>query len=316
MSHTPKLSILTSLYQAENHLAAFLQQVQNQPLFAESELILVLNEASRKELELAEHFQRQYSEQVQVHHVGKVETLGASWNRAWQAARAPLLAIWNVDDRRTPGSLQAQVGAMDEHPDWVLCYGDYVIVKKYGQEDGVGRHTPAYSPRFFRRAFPLGGSFWVLRSELHRQLGFFDEQFKVGPDFDFSVRIAERGLKMGRAQGILGYFTDAEQGLSTRDGAQASAVDRTAIQLRYGVYDKVRPAYLDEARRYRLDAVLSFGEWRPLEDYLPGHAASLRWHRPLWILGWVRNRLRDLLRGLGLLEWIYGLQKRYLKREI
>lgn len=316
MVFRPRISILTSLYRSEAYLASFLEEVSAQSLFSESEIVFVSNEGSREEKELLAEFQGRHPQQVKLMGVEPVETLGASWNRAWRSAAAPYLAIWNVDDRRFPDSLERQVLAMETHPDWVLCYGDYLLAAQYGDEIGQRRHTPPYSPRYFRRAEPQGGAFWVLRGDIHGQLGYFDEQLHVGPDFEYSARIAEAGLRMGRVDGLLGTFTDAEQGLSTRDGAQDSAVDRTAIQLRYGAFDKVRTEYVEAARRYRRDEVLNAGRWKGIEDFLPGHKRRLKARRPLWLLGKVRNALRVALARMGLLDRLYGWQRRYLKRDL
>jgi glycosyltransferase involved in cell wall biosynthesis len=317
MPFEPQISIITSLYRSADYLPHFLENVRAQSFFYDCELILVLNEASAKEKKLAAGFSRQYPQQVKQIHVNPVETLGASWNRAWAAALAPYLVIWNVDDRRLPDSLERQFAALHTHSKWQLCYGDYLIVPRYGDELGARRRTPRYSARFFRRALPQGGAFWMMRANLHEKLGYFDEQLRVGPDFDYSARIASRRrMRMGRIPDILGYFTDAEQGLSTREGARPSAVDRTTIQLRYGVFDKVRPEYVAETRRYRLFEILNFGEWHHLNEYVPNHSLAVFFRRPLWLLGVLRNWLRALFRRWGILEWLYDMQRRYIKREI
>ena len=317
MATPPKLSILTSLYRSEKYLNPFLEQLQAQSLFPDCEVVLVLNEASVAEREMVEAFAARNPERVQLHFVEEVETLGASWNRAWRAATASLLAIWNVDDRRTARSLEEQVQAMQANPDWALCYGDYVRVREYGSEDGERRHAPPFSRSHFQRAFPQGGAFWVLRRDASDRIGYFDEQFRVGPDMDLALRMAAGGLMMGRVEGLLGYFTDEQTGLSTRDGALASAVERTAIQMRYGVFDKVRGEFAEEAQRYRLGEVLSFGVWHAIEDYLPPrYLDMLKRRRPLWLLGWLRNALRRLLKVLGVLDWLYRLQKRFIRREL
>jgi glycosyltransferase involved in cell wall biosynthesis len=316
MPFQPSISIITSLYRSADYLPGFLESVREQSFFAECELLVVLNEPTAREKKLADEFSTRHPEQVKQFVVKPVETLGASWNRAWAAASGKYLVIWNVDDRRAPDSLERQYAALQTKPKWQLCYGDYLIVPNYGDEEGVWRHTPRYSARFFRRAQPQGGAFWMMRAELHERVGYFDEQLRVGPDFDYSVRLASRKLKMGRIPGILGYFTDEQQGLSTREGAHPSAIDRTLIQLRYGIFDKVRPEYVAETFRYRLSEVLSFGEWHSLDDYIPNYSLSVFLRRPLWLLGVLRNWLRTLFRRLGILDWLYDFQRRYIKREI
>lgn len=316
MPFLPDLSILTSIYRGEKYLAGFFENLRSQTMFPRCEIVLVLNEASQEEIKTAEEFASEYRSQVQLQQLNKVGTLGASWNRAWQVAQAPYLALWNVDDRRTPDSLDRQLAALEEHRDWVLCYGDYVTVFDYGEEKGKLRSAPAYNPGYFRRAFAQGGAFWVFRDSIGEQVGYFDEQFQVAADMDYSFRMASGGLRMGRCEGLLGYFTDAGQGLSTREGAHRSAIERTAIQLRYGVYDKVNPKFAKEALGYRLDAVKSLGEWHPLSEYLPRHEKDLQRRSPLRLLGKLRNAMRTLLEQLGLLRWLYKLQDRYWKREI
>ena len=316
MSFSPQLSILTSIYRGEAYLAAFLDQVAAQSLFPQTELVAVLNEGSSEEKKLLRQFSEAHPDQVQVLDVEPVETLGASWNRAWRAARAELLAIWNIDDRREPDSLQRQRDALVEHPDWALCYGDYVRVAAYGEQDGVRRNTPRFSRSYFQRAFPQDGAFWVYRASVAESVGYFDEQFLVGPDFDYSVRMALAGLQMGRVDGLIGYFTDEAKGLSTRDRAAQSAVDRTAIQLRYKILDKVKRRWVDATGQYHLDQVQQFGAWVPLRDLLPDFRVSRFAEAWLSALGWLRSAFRGLLRALGLLAPLHRFLERQLKREI
>lgn len=316
MSFSPSLSVITSVFRGENYLKGFFENVQNQTIFPELEVVLVLNEPNAVEKRLASDFAARHTNKVQVLTVAMRETLGASWNRGWGVTQAPYVALWNIDDRRTVDSLQRQLGALEQGPASVLCYGDYVAVPAYGAEDGERRSTPRYLVRHFARSFAQGGAFWVARRELYGTVGPFDEQFRVGPDMELSFRIAARGLKMIRCDGLLGFFTDAAQGLSTREGAKDAAVERTAIQLRYGVFDKVRPELVDAAKRYRLDEVLAGAKWIPLATYLPNHQAQLAARQPLWMLGRVRNSLRGLFARIGLLDTLYKWQQMLFKREI
>lgn len=316
MASQPKISVLVSLYKAEKYLEKFIEEIQKQSMFPECEFVFVLNEASELEKYQVEKIRKIFPDQFQVIFVESVESLGASWNRGWQAANAPYVAMWNVDDRRNPGSLLAQYETLEAQAEWQLCYGDYVRVKEYSREEGELRRTPEFSEQQFRRAFPQGGAFWLMRKTALEKIGFFDEQFQVGPDMDLAIRMAEAGYKMGRVDQILGTFTDAEEGLSTREGGQESAIERTAIQLRYGIFDKLRTEYVSDAMSYRIDEVLSFGEWHSLDLYLPDRKRGLKRKWPLWLLGTLRNGIRKILKALGLLDLIYSIQKRFIGREI
>jgi glycosyltransferase involved in cell wall biosynthesis len=316
MAFIPTVSILTSTYKGEDYLSSFLEQVLAQTIFPNLELVLVLNEPSSKEKQHAGDFAAHHPEAVKVLVAPTRETLGASWNQAWREARSPYLAIWNVDDRRVVDSLQRQLATLEQDPVSMLSYGDYVTVPAYGQEVGTRRHTPAYQVGLFQRAFAQGGAFWLFRGEVANQIGFFDEQLQVAADLEYSFRMAAKGLPMVRCEGLLGYFTDASQGLSTREGANVSAVERTATQLRYGVFDKVRNEYLAEASKIRQDAIKNGENWIPLTNYLPQYASYIEKRKPLWIVGRVRNAIRHGLQAIGLLPLIYRMQKKHLKRDI
>lgn len=307
---TPQLTVLASVYKGETYLEPYFEQLENQSLFPETEIVFVANVPSAQEQSALAAFRQRYPEQVQVIEVPR-ESLGASWNRAWQAARAPLLAMWNIDDRRQPDSLERQVSALNQNG-WALSYGDYISVAAYGEEQGARRSTPHYNPAHFARAFAQGGAFWVLRKDLAARIGYFDEQFRTAADMDYSFRIAANRLPMGRVDGILGYFTDAEQGLSTREGGQEAVIERAAVQLRYGVFDKVHPGMQLAAKQFRLDHVQSFGEWQPVAGLVPSYASFLRWRKPLRALGIIRRAVRSLLARLGLLNLLHGK----LRREI
>lgn len=316
MAFAPSISVVASVYRGEKYLASFLEDLQAQTIFPELELVLILNEASPAEANTVKPFAQLFPEQIQILEVSRVESLGASWNRGWQAARAPYLAIWNIDDRREIDSLQRQLTAMETELGSMLCYGDYIAVPAYGDHNGTRREPPPYSVSHFRRAFAQGGAFWLLRKNLADRVGLFDEQFRVGVDMEYSFRIAANALPMIRCAGLLGYFTDAGQGLSTREGAHEALVERTAIQLRYGVFDKVRRELMGETGRFRLGEVLTAGEWSPLTRYFPGYNEYLARQKNLWFVGALRNGGRKLLQRIGLLAMIYRIQEKFLKREI
>jgi len=316
MTFIPALSVLTSVYKGATYLPDFLENLRAQTLFPKLELVIVLNEPDSAEEQAVKEFFGKYARQVQILRVDKVETLGASWNRAWKAARGPYLAIWNIDDRRVPHSLGRQLSKLEQNSEWVLCYGDYLTVSAYGIETGVRRRTPVYSAPHFGRAFAQGGAFWVFRREMEEQSGNFDEQFVVAADMDFSLRMAAKGLQMGRSDGVLGYFTNAAQGLSTREEAKRARVERTAVQLRYGVFDKVDPELKQEALLYRINAMKSFGEWHSIHEYLPNYENYVRVRKPLQGVAVFRYGLRSLLSKLGFLKLLHSVQNAFWKREI
>jgi hypothetical protein len=311
-----RVSVITSCFQGRSYLAGFFENLSQQTAFPEIEVILVHNAPGQEELQIVAEFGKRYPSQLQHIIVDPVETIGASWNRAWKAARSSYTVIWNVDDRRPPYSIEHQVETFERSPGSVMVYGDYIEVEKYGVEIGRQRITPEFSRKTFSRIFPISGAFFMWRKEIAALVGYFDEQLKVAADFDFSLRVALNDFKMQRAKHFLGYFTNAGEGLSSSGGARLTAIETTMLQLRYAIYDKVRPDYLDEARKYNISNIQSFNAWRLIDDYIPGYAQYVKQREYLWKLGRVRNFLRNLFLRLGILGLIYKFQERFIRREI
>ena len=75
----------------------------------------------------------------------------------------------------------------------------------------------------------------------------FDEQLVSGADFDLSIRLAANS-RVGVINEVLGAYLDEGKGASTRpDNKQP--LERTVIELRYGIYDKIDPRFLEEAKQ-------------------------------------------------------------------
>ena len=311
-----RVSIITSYYKGFRYLEDFFTAVVAQTIFSLTEIVFINNDPTPEELSIVESFQNKYPDHIQHIVVKPMESIGKSWNRAWLTAKGEYLCIWNVDDRRPPDSLEQQFYLLDNSPLAVLTYGDYIIVPEYGLETGLYRITPRFQKRLFSRKFPQGGAFYMWRRRLGKQICYFDEQLKTGMDFDFSVRIAMNNLYMERTDQLAGFFTDANQGLSTRGERLLSATERTVIQLRYGIYDLVHPEYLDASSQYRVGHIFVNDQWYPMEKLVPNYQYYIKRRKFLWILGYLRNVLRCLLDHLGVLEVIHALLLRSKYREV
>ncbi len=147
---------------------------------------------------------------------------------------------------------------LDQNPTTCFTYGDYIVVAEWLTTTGKEVCPPVFERREFVRSMLLG-PFYMWRREAAADLRGWDEQFSVGADFDFAIRLAlaTDGVK---TDGLLGYYLDQGTGLST-SASGAQAIEATAILLRYGIFDKVVPRHLRAAREYHGDSILQEGEW-------------------------------------------------------
>lgn len=267
-----KISVITPCYRGEGYLATFLENVAHQTVLAEVELVLDHNEPSDKELLLVDAFDKEFPG-ILVHRVVRpVVPIGRSVNNCINAASGKYLCIWNVDDRRTDDSLERMCATLDTSLDAGFTYGDFVVVDSLGKRNGKRINCMEFERLEFTRSMILG-PFFMWRASLASTVGLFDEQFKSGADFDFAIRLAMRSSGR-KTEGNLGYFLDIGEGASTGGShvpKNVQPIERTVIELRYGIYDKIDYDYLPLAHRYSVPYLLQFGEWVFVEKFVPDY---------------------------------------------
>jgi len=278
-----RCSILLSTYRSDSFLAEWIRSIRQQTIWPDLEVIIVANEPSTKEKELLSDFARIIPGRIHWETVSR-ESLYRSWNRAIERSSAPLLAIGNADDLRFPDSLQQQIEAMESHEKALFCYGPFFTSSFFPDlpdPDSTNRlvPVPAYDPVEFTRSMCLG-PFLVWRKNASPSTRFFDEQFQSGGDFDFTIRLAlhGHGIRMDKP---LGCYYNAGLGLST---GSSQPIERTVIELRYGIYDKIDYRWAAKASRYNILNLLHQGEWLPVRQFVPDYDHFLdqrydQWHR-------------------------------------
>ena len=261
-----RISVITSLYKCASFLQEFLLHYARIENIHECELLLIHNDPTDEELEIINKC-KQPSMRL-VHIMVKREGLYASWNRAVKVASGEYLAIWNVDDIRTPGSLIAQKAAL-EQSNAAICYGDFYGTRTYGPYPEKLYRYPEYDyckKEAFKRH--IIGCFPMWRKTIHEQIGFFDEQFKLVADYEFQLRVIRR-LPLVKSASVLGYYLeDAGHKLSSNRRVQYR--ERTAVELRYHMYDKILLHFLPFISKYRVNHIMSFGKWVAIRSILPG----------------------------------------------
>lgn len=295
----PKVSIILSLFRAERYLERYLQCVLDQTLAHTIELSIVHNDPTNAERGILD----QYSKRIQmVRSETSRERLYASWNRAIAQSGGDYLACWNVDDLRVSDSLERMTGALDADSEFGWTYGDFVVTNEFGSKKGYTVITPEWSRDLATRG-AIAGPFFLWRRDLMDKVGWFDEQFASGGDFDFTVRLSLHSLGT-RSPGIHGYFLNERSGLSTSGDLQP--VERTVIQLRYGIYETLDSYYLHRSLLFRVRHLLQpGGVWLLVEDLVPGYDQLIKqrysaaWRIPFHTArAAIVRRLRSVFRGL------------------
>lgn len=271
----PLVSTITPCFNMKRYLKLFLDELPKQTIFDRLQVVLDHNEPTPEELEWVREFQEKYPGVLKHIIVDPVEPIGTSMNRCIREADGDFVAIWNVDDLRTPDSLEKQANVLLENEEYDISHGNFVIVNKFPGTSGqfVDHSVYSHKPKEFTRSMVLG-PFFMWRKSLCEKAGMFDEQLKSGADFDLAIRLAIHG-KVGVAHGVLGYYLDEGRGASTRgDGKQP--LERTLIEVRYGIYDKIVPQWLQklqEKTEYKIDKVVFDETEHDVTSFVPDYDA-------------------------------------------
>jgi glycosyltransferase involved in cell wall biosynthesis len=119
----------------------------------------------------------------------------ASINLGLRAARGEFIAILDSDDVWLPEKLAIQLGYLDAHPETGLVYGNGWAIDETGR-----RRYPIYGPehredsdanRVLLDCYFFLPTNSLVRAEIMRKAGFFDESLRAAQDHDMAIRIAE-----------------------------------------------------------------------------------------------------------------------------
>ena len=262
MIELPLVSVITPCFKTERYLETFLNRLPEQTFFEWAQFVLDVNAPSQLEREILDKYSRLYPERIKVLYSEEVANISTSMNRAIRNSEANFLAIWNVDDLRTNSSLEVQYRAMQASNKLSFTIDSYEVVSKFGSHSGRPvKHEDISQDKLLSGMYL--GPFFMFSKEIIEKIGYFDEQLYSGADFDFAVRLA-RAANPVYPQGVAGYYLDEGLGASTRPNS-LQPLERTVIELRYGIFHKIDPRFVYPATQYVIPAILNDGHFIDLK---------------------------------------------------
>ena len=224
-----KVSTITPCYNMSKYMKGFLDNLSTQT-HKDLEIVLDHNDPSDEEVKLVEEYNEQYDNILHIKVEG-VDPIGTSMNRCIEYATGDYLCIWNVDDLRTPDSIEVMAKALDENPDVDFVYGNYVIVPNFGGTEGqyvdeTGREDELTTGMIL-------GPYFMFRKSILEKSGVFDEQLVQGADYDLALRLAFNGKGLHLPIN-LGYYLNEGLGQSTKPNSK-QPIERTVIEMRYNI---------------------------------------------------------------------------------
>ena len=256
-----KVSTITPCYNMSKYMKGFLDNLSTQT-HKDLEIVLDHNDPSEEEVKLVKEYNDKHDNIFHII-VDGVDPIGTSMNRCIENASGDYLCIWNVDDLRTPDSIEIMAKVLDDNPDVDLVYGNYVIVSKFGETNGQFVDVEPHIPEL--KEGMILGPFFMFRKSLIKKSGLFDEQLIQGPDYDLALRLVRNG-KAHFMPDNLGYYLNEGLGMSTKPDSK-QPIERTVIELRYNVR-VLEPQLVPYTRSYDVENIIVDEEKIPVSNFI------------------------------------------------
>ena len=254
-----KVSTITPCYNMSKYMKGFLDNLSTQT-HKDLEIVLDHNDPSDEEVKLVEEYNEQYDNILHIKVEG-VDPIGTSMNRCIEYATGDYLCIWNVDDLRTPDSIEVMAKTLDENPDVDFVYGNYVIVPRFGGTEGqyvdeTGREDELTTGMIL-------GPYFMFRKSILEKSGVFDEQLIQGADYDLALRLAFNGKGLHLPVN-LGYYLNEGLGQSTKPNSK-QPIERTVIEMRYNIR-VLEPQLMPYTSEYDVENIIVDEEKIPVSN--------------------------------------------------
>ena len=244
-SATPRLSIIVSLYNAENKLDLFLRMIAQDLMIrrGEAELLLIDSGSPTNEYGVFKEVMDRTPLPAFYGRSTNRETIQAAWNRGIGEARGDYLTFLGVDEAITPFASKLLAARLDEDSgiDWVVSD---TIVTNADKRQIYDSDVMKYNRRDFRDwSHYLDCTFLnyvgcMYRRSIHNRFGYYDETFGAAGDNEFKNRVLPH-IRCAYVPKMLGIFNNFPEDRATQspraelEETRSWYIHRTPAGMRY-----------------------------------------------------------------------------------
>ena len=215
----PKISVITSVYNGDEFIKPFLEDITSQTIFDNCELILVnANSPGNEEKVINEYLKKH--DNIVYKKLDADPGIYGTWNYALEFATGEFVTNANLDDRKVGDSLEKHAKELYLNPDVDLVYADMLITdspnETFNDNSSNGRKYtfPEYSFENLKMVnMPHASPMW--RKTIHDKCGFFDAKYKSAGDWEMWLRAASKGSSFKKLNDVLGLYYFNPKGIST-----------------------------------------------------------------------------------------------------
>ena len=217
----PKISIITSVYNGDDYIRGFMEDITSQNVFKEKcELIMINANSPGNEEKVILEFQDKFPNNIKYKKLEEDPGIYGTWNVALSMATGEFITNANLDDRKSPESILAHAEELVNNPEIDLVYSDMLITKEINEtwsensSNGEKYTMPNFSLGALKMVnMPHAAPMW--RKSLHDKYGVFDDSFKSAGDWEMWLRAASRGSRFKKIDGFYNLYCFNPKGVST-----------------------------------------------------------------------------------------------------
>ena len=219
-------AVFCSYFKGFDFIKGYLEDALSQSIFENVEFYFLDCASKKGESKIIEEFLVYPNIHLKV--LDKDPGLYAAWNICVDWIKEPILGNWNVDDRKSPWSLECLRDQLISDESLDLVYGKTLISYKNNEkffENKEKRIYPCLSPtleNLLKNNSPHCMPLW--RKSLHERFGYFDENLKTAADTDLWLRACKGGAKMKMIDNIIGLYFENPTGRSTNPETLAEMI--------------------------------------------------------------------------------------------
>ena len=186
----PLISVIIPAYNAEKTIKKTIHSVLNQT-FSDFELIVINDGSQDSTLEIVSSISDPRIQVFSYPHIGSNPTR----NRGFSHSVGEFLAFLDADDLWTADKLEAQLKALQTHPQAAVAYSWTDFIDESDQSLNQGCHITENGNVFAQlllTCFVVSGSNPLIRRQAFIEVGGFDDLLPASQDFDLYLRLAAR----------------------------------------------------------------------------------------------------------------------------
>jgi len=241
-SKYPSLTCYCPIYKGGQFIEGYMEDMLSQTIFKEVNFFILDCNSPDNEVEVINKYARHSN--ISYLKLDKDPGLYAAWNVCIKSTQSDLLTNWNVDDRKSPWSLEIMRDSLVLNRNIDLVYGPtivshtanenwtnleskelYICNETRDWKDLLANNNPHCMPMW--------------RRSLHDRFGYLNEEYETASDADFWLKVAKKGVQMKKIYDTVGIYYQNPKGRSSDPATLKKMIEEVDEMRR-----KYEPTYI------------------------------------------------------------------------